>query len=138
MHGAPPPGSEGETRKENEMGNPDTGEIYELPAGASPEPGDVGLTSEQAAHLRSMDLEDRKRELEAMIRQRAEQADTDLRSRLECVALCAKRFLDVHAEFDGDPACVGEYIGALDRAVSNLTDAEMSELRERAYQRAHS
>ena len=55
------------------MGNLFTGDIYPLAEGAEPNPGDVPLTSSQAAELRDMDVERRKSMLRAL------QAELDAR-----------------------------------------------------------
>lgn len=53
------------------MGNPNTGEIYELAEGESPRPGDVELSQDEALKLMQMELEQRKRELRNFSEQRA-------------------------------------------------------------------
>ena len=40
----------------------------------------------------------------------------------EAVASAARGFLRVYDEFDGDPACVGEYLDALIDAMDKLGD----------------
>lgn len=48
------------------MGNPRTGEVYELAEGETPRPSEVLLTAAEANRLKEMATEDRIRELERL------------------------------------------------------------------------
>jgi hypothetical protein len=73
------------------MGDPNTGEIYQ---DAIRKPTDIGLSGEQADYLRTLDLDRRKRELQALATQR-DAVKPDLRT-LEG----ALSYLDYHAPND--------------------------------------
>jgi hypothetical protein len=70
------------------MGSPNTGEIYE---GSPRDPGDVGLSGEQAEHLRTLEINHRKQELGLMADKR-EAARPDLRTLEGTLS-----YLDYHA-----------------------------------------
>jgi hypothetical protein len=62
------------------MGDPNTGNIYELAEGQSPDVGHVGLSKEMADKLNRLDIENRKRELASLLEQ---QTTAQAKSNLE-------------------------------------------------------
>jgi hypothetical protein len=64
------------SREDAEMGNINTGDIYELQEGEKPKLGDVPLSTEQAETLRTLDLEIRKLEMQKIRDQLAQRRPT--------------------------------------------------------------
>jgi hypothetical protein len=57
------------------MGNPNTGEIYELTEGTIPEQGHARLTDLEAERLQRLEIESRKRELRRLVEQQEAQCE---------------------------------------------------------------
>jgi hypothetical protein len=83
------------------MGNPNTGEIYELGPGEKPREGDVALTADQAERLRALSDELRKAELGEMVKLQRKPTIAELE------AILNQRDVDIQISPDGSTVTAG-------------------------------